>query len=267
MAEMLRANILANFAYYRRSRLLLAFMLVFLLLTGLISLPPLFMSSGVQDFNALHEIFSLLNGFLLFFAAGLGLFIISSHLRSRSLKMVFTKPCSPALWLISAFLSAVAVSLLLNAAVLGGAAALSLGWHLPVRTGLVFVSLDTFIASVGLIAYLMLLTTLLHPAIAATFALIFNADLFFEFQRWAQVMIRSGNTSFALRALEKLFHFLYLLLPMVYAFGKKTESIYSSFRVTHGDWRYLLYSFGYVLVLSAFCYFLALFALQKKRHI
>src|SRR5258708_36247501 len=107
MAELLRASLLANFAYFRRSRLLLAFMLVFLLLTGLSSLPPLFMHSGVQSFNALRQIFSVLNGFLLFFSGGLGLFIISSHLRSRSLKMVFTKPCSPALWLISAFLSAV----------------------------------------------------------------------------------------------------------------------------------------------------------------
>src|SRR5260370_31546453 len=107
MAELLRANLLANFAYFRRSRLLLAFILVFLLLTGLSSLPPLFMHSGVQSFNALRQIFSVLNGFLLFFSGGLGLFIISSHLRSRSLKMVFTKPCSPALWLISAFLSAV----------------------------------------------------------------------------------------------------------------------------------------------------------------
>src|SRR5712672_1835244 len=157
MAELLRANILANFAYYRRSRLLLAFMLVFLLLTGLSSLPPLFAHSGVQSFNALQHIFSVLNGFLLFFSGGLGLFIISSHIRSRSLKMVFTKPCSPASWLIAAFLAAVAVSLLLHVIVLGGAAAMSLIWHLPVRAGLLFVSADTFIVSVGLIAYLMLL--------------------------------------------------------------------------------------------------------------
>src|SRR5882672_7023010 len=165
MAELLRANVLANFAYYRRSRLLIAFALVFLLLTGLTSLPTFFVKSGIQNFNSLQEIYSTMNGFLLFFAAGLGLFIISSHLRNRSLKMVFTKPCSPALWLTSAFLSAVAVSFLLHCIVLGGAAALSLGWHLPVRGGLVFVSMDTFLASVGIIAYMMLLTTVAHPAI------------------------------------------------------------------------------------------------------
>jgi ABC-type transport system involved in multi-copper enzyme maturation permease subunit len=267
MAELLRANILANLAYYRRSRLLLAFMLVFLLLTGLSSLPSLFLNSGVQSFNALQQIFSVLNDFLLFLAGGLSLFIISSHLRSRSLKMVFTKPCSPALWLVSAFISAVAVSLLLNGVVLGGAAALSLGWHLPVRAGLLFVSVDTFVASVGIIAYLMVLTTLVHPAIAVTLALIFNADLFDSFQHWTLAVIRSGNSSFALRVLERLFHYLYLTLPMIYAFGKKTETVYSSLRVGHGEWKYLVYSFGYVAVLSAFCYFSALFALQRKRHI
>jgi hypothetical protein len=181
--------------------------------------------------------------------------------------MVFTKPCSPALWLVSALLSAVAVSLLLNTIVLASAVVLSLGWHLPVRAGLVFLSVDTFAASVGIIAYMILLATLVHPAIAVTFALIFNADLFYAVQMWTQSVIRSGNSSLALRALDRLFHYLYLLLPMVHAFGKKTENIYSSLRVVHGEWKYLLYSFGYALALSAFCYFLALFALQRKKHI
>jgi ABC-type transport system involved in multi-copper enzyme maturation permease subunit len=267
MAELIWANTLANFAYYRRSRLLLAFMLVFLLLTGLSSLPPLFTDSGVQTFNALQGIFSELNVFLLLFAGGLGLFIISSHLRNRSLKMVFTKPCTPAVWLASAFSSAVAVSLLLNGIVLASIVALSLGWHVPVRAGLLFVSADTFIASVGIIAYLMLLGTLMHPAMAVTFALIFNADMFYDAQFWAQALIRSGNSSLFVRIIERVFHCLYLLLPMVHAFGKKTEGIYTSLRVMHGEWKYLLFSLGYALALSAFCYFVALFALQRKKHI
>src|SRR5205085_3301641 len=199
MAELLRANILANLAYYRRSRLLLAFMLVFLLMTGLQSLPAFFAHSGVQSFNTLQEIFSSLNFFLLVLAAGLGLFIISSHLRSRSLKMVFTKPCPPALWLGSAFLTAVLVSLLISCVVLSSAMLLSLIWHIPVRAGLLFVSLDTFFASLGLIAYLMLLATLAHPAIAAIFAIIFNAALFYDGQLWAQATIRSGNSYWVLR--------------------------------------------------------------------
>src|SRR5437899_986145 len=225
MAELLRANVLANFAYFRRSRLLIAFALVFLLLTGLTSLPTFFINSSVQNLNSLQEIYSTMNVFLLLFAAGLGLFVVSSHLRNRSLKMVYTKPCSPAVWLLSAFVSAVAVSLLLNLVVLTSAVILSLVWHLPVRAGLLFISLDTFVASVGLISYLMLLATLAHPAIAVTFVLIFNADLFYEAQMWAQSVIRSGNSSPALRLLARLFHYLYLALPMVHAFGKNRKHL------------------------------------------
>jgi hypothetical protein len=265
--ELLKANILADFAYFRRSRLLLAFLLVFVLLTGLDALPPIFMQSGVQSFNTLQEIYSTLSIYLLLFAGGLALFVISSHLRSRSLKMVFTKPCSPAVWLGSAFLSAIGASLLLNAIVLASAVALSLAWHLPVRSALLFISIDTFIASIGVIACLILLGTIMHPAIAVTFALIFNADLFYGGQTWAAAMIRSGNKSFALHFLERLFQFLYLLVPMVHAFGDKTGDVYNRLRITHGDWKYALYSFGYVVALSAFCYLLALFALQRRRHI
>ena len=58
MLELIKANVLANFAYYRRSRLLLAFLLVSLLLTCLSSLPALYTGSGIQSFNALHQIFS-----------------------------------------------------------------------------------------------------------------------------------------------------------------------------------------------------------------
>jgi hypothetical protein len=170
-------------------------------------------------------------------------------------------------WLLSAFVSTVAVTLLLNLVALASGVVLSFVWHLPVRGGLLFISVDTFVACVGINAYLMLLGTLAHPAIAVTFALIFNADLFYGAQMWAQSVIRSGNSSLAPRLLGRLFQYFYLLLHMVHAFGKKTENIYSSLRVLHGEWRYPLFSLGYALVLAAFSYFLALFALQRKNHI
>ncbi|HTT19608.1 MAG TPA: hypothetical protein VMG82_11705, partial [Candidatus Sulfotelmatobacter sp.] len=211
MSALLRANILADFAFYRRSRLLLAFAVVCLLLTGLSALPAVFSDSGVQSFRSLQAVFSTLNGMLLFLAGAIGLFVISSHLRSRCLKMVFTKPCSPGVWLGSAFLSAVLISLSLNALILGGAVILSLIWHVPVRAALVFISTDNFIVSVGIIAYLMLLATLLHPALAVTFILIFNAEMFYSFDVWTQGAIRAGNSSLYLRVFEKLFHLFYLL--------------------------------------------------------
>lgn len=267
MSALVRANVLADFAFYRRSRLLLAFAILCVLITGLSTLPAIYSDSGVESFRTLQGIFSELNGMLLFLAGAVGLFVISSHLRSRCLKMVFTKPCTPSVWLGSALLSAVLVSLFLNIAILGSAVILSWIWHMPVRAALVFLSAENFIASVGIIAYLMLLATLLHPALAVTFILIFNAEMFYEFHLWAQGAIRAGDSSLYLHVLEKIFHFFYLLLPMVNAYGKQVQNVSVALRVAHGEWKYLLYSLGYVLTLSAFCYFLALLALQRKRHI
>ncbi len=267
MTELLKANIWADVTFYRRSKLLLAFMLVFLLLTALQSLPPLFMNSGVQSFNSLQQIVSTLNFFILILSAGMGLLVVSSHLRNRSLKMVFTKPCPPDVWLLSAFLSAAAMSLFLNIVVLGSGVLLSLLWHLPVRMGLIFVSAETFVASLGLIAYLIVLAMVMHPALAAIVAIIFNADLFYQFDLWTKAAIRSGNSSFALRMVETVFHSLYILLPIVYPFDKQTENIHTSLRVLSGEWKYLLLSFGYALALSAFCYCMALYALRRKNHI
>jgi hypothetical protein len=267
MAELLKANLFADLTFYRRSRLLLAFVVVFLLLTALQSIPPVFMNSGVQSFNSLQQIVADLNFFLLVLAAGMGLLVISSHLRNRSLKMVFTKPCPPGVWLLSAFLSAAAIALFLNLVVLGSTVVLSFIWHLPVRMGLVFVSAETFAVSLGLLSYLMLLAMLMHPAIAAIVALIFNADLFYDFDVWTRAAIRSGNSSLALRMLGHLFHGLYLLLPMVYPFDKETQNIHTSLRVMKGEWKYLPFSLGYALALSAFCYCVGLYALRRKNHI
>jgi hypothetical protein len=267
MSELVMANLQANLAFYRRSRLLVAFALVFLVITALSSLPALFFSSGVQGFRTLQGIFSTLNWCLRLLAGAMGLFVVSSHLRSRCLKMVFTKPCRPSVWLGSAFLSAVFVSLLLNGVILGVSVALSLFWHVHVRAALVFLSADNFVITVGVISYLMFLASVLHPAIAVTFILIFNAETFYGLTTWTQGAIHSGNSSLYLRALEKFFHFLYLLLPMMHAFGEKMEDVDTSLRVSHSDWKYLLYSAGYAAALSAFCYFVALFALQKRKHI
>lgn len=95
MSVLLKANILADLRFYRRSRLLLAFAILCLLLAGLSALPAIFSDSGVESFRSLQGIFSELNGMLLFLAGAIGLFVISSHLRNRCLKMVFTKACPP----------------------------------------------------------------------------------------------------------------------------------------------------------------------------
>jgi ABC-type transport system involved in multi-copper enzyme maturation permease subunit len=265
MGELLYANTLTHLRYFRRSRLLVAFGLVFLLLASLESLPAVFSNSKVASFDSLKEIFLTFNEFLIFFAAGFGLMVMSSHLRNRSLKMVFTKPCPPPLWLGSALLACALVLLLLTGLVLVAALALSFWWHIPVRAGLVFISIDTFLAGVGMAAYFIFLTTLIHPAIAVALALVFNATLFYWLRMYFHAAYQVSHGSATLKFFEHLFHGLYLMAPMVHAFGTRTGIIYSSFRVPAHHWIYLVYSLGYILALATLCYLLALFFLQRKK--
>jgi ABC-type transport system involved in multi-copper enzyme maturation permease subunit len=265
MGELLRANTLTHLAYFRRSRLLLAFVLVFLLLASLGLLPAIYSNSRVASFDSLREIFVTFNTFLVYFGAGLGLFVMSSHLSNRSLKMVFTKPCPPPLWLASAFLASALVSLVLIGFVLLCAVGLSLIWHVAVRPGLVFISLDTFLAAVEMSGLFIFLTTFLHPAIAVAFALIFNGSFFYYLRMFMHNALKTATHRFILKGLEDIFQFLYLMVPMSHAFESKTTSIYSSFRVPTHAWIYLLYSLGYTLAVSALFYLLALFFLQRKR--
>jgi ABC-type transport system involved in multi-copper enzyme maturation permease subunit len=267
VTELFNANFVAHLIYFRRSRLLLGFALVFLLMISLSVIPSLFIASGVQKFNILAEIVSSLHGFTQIFAAALALMVVSSHLRNRSLKMVFTKPCTPALWLVSAFAAAIAVIAVISIAIFACSIGLSFCWHLPVKAGLLFGALDNLIASIGTLVYVALMAMLLHPAIAVIVVLIFNASTFYAAQFQMLALMRTGSSSTTLRVLERVFHYLYLIAPIFHPFADKTSTAVSSMRVAHGDWRYLAYSLGYVLVLSAFCYCVALFALQKKRHI
>ncbi len=267
MTEILKANLLANFAFFRRSRLLYAFAIVFFLLTALTSIPALFVKSNIRNFDTLQSIAEILAFFLFLFSAGLGLFVMTSHLRTRSLKMVFTKPCSPALWLFSAFLSAVLLSLALHAVVLFAVILIAWWWHLAVISGLVFLFANFFGYSVGIIAYLMLLGSIVHPAIAVVVAVLFNADIFYSIWTSTLAMSIYNKSSHALRALEHLFHFLYLALPISFPFSAKVANSIQTLRVIHGEWRYPAYTLGYSLALSAFCYCLALFALQRRKHI
>lgn len=267
MLELIEANLFTNFAYYRRSRLLLAFVLVFLGLTCLTCLPLFFSASHVQGFNALHQVFTMLNWFLLFFTAGMSLFLMSSHLRNRSLKMVFTKPCTPAVWLLCAFLSTAIASLVLNGVILGGTVLASLIWHIPVRAGLLYASTYSFTTSVELIAYMMLLSTLMHPAVAVAFALVFNASMFYDVNMWTEMMVRGGISSGVLRGIGRICHAIYMTLPIVHVADNKTSEILESLHVPPGAWKYVLYSAGYASALSLFCYFAALLALERRKHI
>jgi hypothetical protein len=267
MVELLRANISAHLIYFRRSRLLLAFGLVFLGMVVLFTLPQMLLATNVTAFDIIREALGEAEMFLVVFSAALGLFLISSHLRARNLKMVFTKPCPPALWLASAFLAAILVSLFLQLLITAVTMTACLAFRLHVEMGVLFVSFDSFAMCVGMIGYLTFLATALHPVMAVVFLMFFNPSIFYQLRMQMLGFIQSGSKNVLVHVLEPFFQFLYMVLPIFHAFSDKTASVRASLRVDHGQWARVFEAFGYDLALAALCYCLSLFLLRRKRLI
>lgn len=265
MSEMFWANVRAHGIYYRRSRIIMAFALILLVLAVLTAIPALLAGSRFQGFGVMRELFLSLNGLLIFFSAALGLLIVSSHLRARNLKMVFTKPCPPWLWLVSALAATAGVTLAIDGLILLIALVVSAVYRMPVQGGLIYIALATLFASIGMIAWLMLLAMVMHPAIAAAVAVIFGPWTFRSLDMLTSVRLSQGKGGLFLRSLRDLFHFCYMALPMVHAYRVELSRVASSLRVQAGAWRFIPYSLGYAAALAALCCCLALLRLRRKQ--
>lgn len=264
MLEQIRSNMIVNFKFYLRNRLLLVIGLLFLGMTALSTIPAFFMSSSNQTFTILKTLFMQLNSFTMVFTAGMGLFIVSTHLKNRSIKMVLTKPCLPEVWLVSAFLSAMAISFALNIMILSFAFIFSLSMGIPFQDGYIFISMDYLIKSIILLSYIMFLAMVFHPVMAVLVVSIFNEGTFYGLKTMLMAVSKS-NSGWYLVALEKVAGIMYMLMPITSPLAsEKTGSIYSSLRVANPDWGNLVNAAVYTLAITWLFFLLSDRSLRNK---
>ena len=269
MTEILKANLLANFAFFRRSRLLYAFAIVFFLLTALTSTPRCSSNRISETLTRCSRSpkFWHFSTSLVFGQPGAfrhdfppthsqpedGLHQTMFPGALALLRVPFLRFCFPwhcMRWCCSPLFS------------------IAWWWHLAVISGLVFLFANFFGYSVGIIAYLMLLGSIVHPAIAVVVAVLFNADIFYSI--WTSTLAMSIYNKSSPRAARPGTS---LSLPVSRA--SNLLPLLGQGSKLHPDpprhpWRMEIppaYTLGYSLALSAFCYCLALFALQRRKHI
>jgi hypothetical protein len=264
MTGQLRATIGVNLKFFGRNRLLLGIGALFLALMALPFAASVLTESLTQKFNLLRMLYDELDMVATVFTAGIGLFVISSHLRNKSLKLVFTKPCLPETWLASAFLSVMLASAALFLAAFAITAGLGVVWHVPFQAGLVFVSIEAFFRSLILVAYLMFLATAVHPVIAVLTLAMFNESTF-EGLRFLLAARAQGSGGGHVAVLQWACDSLYFLLPALAPFRGKTEAIHASLRVASGDWLYLLGVGAYAAVVLVLFFLLSTAVLRRKQ--
>jgi hypothetical protein len=267
MREALLASIAVNLKYFRRNRLMLVMALVFLFLSGLSILGSTIFVSSTGRFETLRAVFTQLNAYALIFTAGLGLFLISSHLRNKNLKLVFSKPCPPDIWLFAGWLSAALVSLLIYTAIALLPLFLSLVWGIPLQMGFTYLSIQGFLESLILLSYICFLAVLFHPVLAVLIAVVFSESTIhmLQFMVAGQRMATGGSGFLAF--LEGTFQTAYLLLPTFSPLESRIRQVEITLQVRPQDWMVLLQVAGYAAVTSMLFFLLADYFLRRKNFV
>ena len=264
MLEQLRLHTITHLRFFLRSRLVLGFGLVMLAMVALSFVPFVLMDSSGGRFERLTYASTLMHTFAWAYGAVLALLGMSTHLRERMTRLVFTRPASPEVWTASMLLAAFTVSAVAHVLVAAGTLGFSLLWNLPYQTGFLWVAVDGIFESLIVIALLGAIGAALHPAIAAVASIFLHDGMFLGLMSMTSGAIEAGNTSAWLRAADWTVRALYAVMPMLNPFESET-SVGSSMRASLTDWAYLGATGAYAAALTAFCFFATVWILRRRQ--
>lgn len=228
-------------------------------------LVPFFFMSSTGDRFEVKGISDQFHSLGWFLAAGLGLFTVSSHLRSRSVELLMTRPGPPQVWLASVFAAAfvVALGIQLIAALL--TLVLSFVWGIPYQPGFAFLSVKSLFETMIVVSFLTMLGTALHPVVAALVAVIFNDQTMYGINFMFQGLAAEFGWGW-LGWAASLARSVYLGLPMLSPFAVQTNAVSESLRVSAEDWVYLAAIAGYSLAVT-FVFFALSDEVLRRRSI
>ncbi len=267
MGKQLRACLATNITFVWRNRLPVVVGSLFLGMALLTMLPALFLATPGRHLVLLRQLVSTLSGCVYWLSGAIALLTLSHHLRSRSVKLVLTKPCPLEVWLLANFLSVLAIAFVLDVIIwLVGAGCAAL-WGLSVQQGVAYLLFDSFCRTMIVCAYLILLTTLFHPVVAVLVAVMFQEGMFYMVLVWlsANVNATGGAVPPVLVVLKQAFQALYFLVPSYAPFLMDTAGVHQSLRVGAGDLAHLGSTLLYAVCFASFCFWGSDLVLRRKR--
>jgi ABC-type transport system involved in multi-copper enzyme maturation permease subunit len=266
MMDAIAANFGVHLKFYRRNRILLYTLLILAMLC--IPVVSIQMMSVGDKFEMLQRAVTIMSTLVALLGAVLGLITFSQPYASRSLKMVFTKPCPPEAWILSAFLAGGAVLAALYGLILAGASAMFLIWNLPFQWGVVLVAAQSFMEAFLIFGWMLFLTMIMPPVAAGAIGLVLNASLMKNLLQMV-ILNESGNpgwfTAGAQGTLKYLLMAFYVLLPEYSPFQKELQDLATSYRFNLHALGYAALSGVYILLISAF-FFCASDAILRRRN-
>ena len=265
MRDALRAHTIVHLKFVTRSRVLIGFASLVLLMASVMLLPAIFIGTAANRFELLKRVADQLHAVAALITAGLGLFVLWSHRRTRSIKLVATRPGSFDAWVASLFLVPAVFGVVAQAAVAAITFALSLYWEVPYQIGFVYVTVQWLAQSIIVLAYLTALGAVAHPVLAVLTLLFFNASTFHRLGVTLGGAIEAGYASGLARAAQAVVATLYYVAPTFSPLAEQTSVVNETLRVAAIDWRYLGGIVAYALLTTAFGFMTTLVLLRRRQ--
>jgi len=250
--------------FLARSRVLFGVAALVAVGTAIGMVPAFFFTTNANRFDVLRDIAQELHWVAGTVTGGLGLLIVWSHRRQRSIKMIATKPSPLEGWAASVFLAAVLVGAVAHTSVAAVVFGLSWHWHVPYELGFAYYGAMQMLRSLILLAVLTALGTAFHPVISFLVVLLFSESTFDGLGTLVAGAVQAGIHTTALGAVLKGLKVVYWMAPTYSPMAYRMQWLRDSMRVPSGAWRYLLIGAGYALLASAFGYLLMLTTLRRR---
>jgi len=227
--------------------------------------PILFIETSSNRFDLLKAVATELHGTASILTGAIGLFILWSHRRDRTITMVATKPSPLDSWVASIFASAVLVGLAVHVLIACLTFTLSLYWGVPYQIGFLYMAADRFVESLIGLAVLTALSAACHPILAVVALAFFNQATFMYLGTVVAGAIKAGRQSMLLPLSKALLTALYYIAPTFGPFDDKTLVVERTLRVAAVDWRYLAGSAAYAALACLCGYLMTLVVLRRRR--
>jgi len=268
MLKLLKANIVVNLQFYIRNKLILFLAMILLVGFGFSLVPILAYSSVNERFNNILFIINEMVYFAKIFLAAVALISIWYHTSNKCVKLIFTKPCSPELWVLSHYLSAALVYLVMLIFIFFIYTLLSFIYGVNFQSGVFVWIFVKFVYGMILFSYLLMLSSWFHPVVAFLISTMFSESVFY----YLAIMFRNGKDFFdniiavtIFNSIGKVFKAVYYTLPDMSPLIEKFDSLNTGLRLPANWITYMIGIFVYTTIFFAFSYSLTVFSLRKKR--
>lgn len=268
LADQLKTNLIVNFKFYLRYKVITFIGIFFIFLLAIALIPTFLILNPMEKLKNITFLFSEMNVFFKILVGIISLIAIYYHINLKCLKVIFTKPFSPELWILSHFLSIYFVSFILYSFLFLVCSILATIWALPIHTVLLLLVLVEFSKSLIVISGCSFLSALTHPILSGFLLLginIFNGLIITV--DTAMKYTKNILLSHFLKGIKYCFEFIYFLIPSFNPYSQELAKVFYSFKFNSQEYQYIALILLYSIVINCLFYFLSLYVFRKKKYL